>query len=171
MDTPYTVGRCKPFPGSGYPSSLPKCSMDRLLLSSGPSGASDWVGNQDVCDTARGITSLWIGRRLVGPFRSDDSPIRRIRRYHTNQPRYVQVSGLRRSAAYRWKPCSAIRRHGMRCSVLFRLHSQRAAGKYCSSPAPHMFLLTDGRGFSANIEVTQCHQFIHRGILIDTVII
>ena len=26
-------------------------------------------------------------------------------------------------------------------------------------------------GFSANIEVTQCHQFIHRGILIDTVII
>ena len=126
VDTPYTVGRCKPFLGSGYPSSLPKCSMVRLLLSAGPSGTSDWVGNQ-VCDTAGGITSLWIGRRLVGPFRSDDSPIRRIRRYDTNQPRYVQVSGLRRSAAYRWKPgiriaassCSAIRRHGMSecCSV------------------------------------------------------
>ena len=26
-------------------------------------------------------------------------------------------------------------------------------------------------GFSANIEVTQCHQLIHRGIMIDTVII
>ena len=25
-------------------------------------------------------------------------------------------------------------------------------------------------GFCANIEVTMCHQFIHRGILIDTVI-
>ena len=101
--------------------------MVRLLLSAGPSGASDWVGNQDVCDTAGGITSLWIGRRLVGPFRSDDSPIIRIRRYDTNQPRYVQVIGLKRSAAYQWKPgiriaassCSAIRRHGMSecCSV------------------------------------------------------
>ena len=82
VDTPYTVGRCKPFPGSGYPSSLPKCSMVRLLLSAGPSGASDWVGNQDVCNTAGGITSLWIGRRLVGPFRSDDSPIRRMETRH-----------------------------------------------------------------------------------------
>ena len=84
-------------------------------------GASDWVGNQDVYDTSGGIISLWIGHSLVGPFRSDDSPIRRIRRYDTNQLRYVQVSGLRHSAAYRWKPgigitassCSAIRRHGM----------------------------------------------------------
>ena len=120
MDTPYTEGRGKPFPGSGYPSSLPECSMVRLILSAGPSGASNWVGDLDVYDTAGGINSLWIGHSLVGPFRSDDSPIRRIRRYDTNQPCYVQVSGLRRSAAYRWKPgigitassCSAIRRHG-----------------------------------------------------------
>ena len=83
VDTPYTAGRGKPFPGSGYPSSLPKCSMVRLLLSAGPSGASDWVGNQDVYDTAGEITSLWIGRGLVGPLRSDDFPIRRNRRYNT----------------------------------------------------------------------------------------
>ena len=68
VDTPYTVGRCKPFPGSGYPSSLPKCSMVRLLLSAGRSGASDWVGNQDVYDTAGGIISLWIAHSLVGQF-------------------------------------------------------------------------------------------------------
>ena len=161
VDTPYTVGRCKPFPGSGYPSSLPKCSMVRLLLSAGSSSASDWVGNQDVCDTAGGITSLWIGRRLVGPFRSDDSPIRSIRRYDTNQPRYVQVSGLRRSAPYRWKPgigiaassCSAIRRHRMSecCSVsIFSappgsivVHLRHACScsrmdmGYCCSPIQH----------------------------------
>ena len=34
--------------------------MVRLVLSAGPSGASDWVGNQDVYDTAGGIISLWI---------------------------------------------------------------------------------------------------------------
>ena len=41
VDTPYTVGRCKLFPGSGYPSSLPECLMFRLILSAGPSGGSD----------------------------------------------------------------------------------------------------------------------------------
>ena len=58
VDTPYTVGCCKPFPGSGYPSSLPECSMVRLVLSA-HSGASDWVGNQDVYDTAGGIPLDW----------------------------------------------------------------------------------------------------------------
>ena len=33
VDAPYTVGCCKPFPGSGYLSSLPECSMVRLVLS------------------------------------------------------------------------------------------------------------------------------------------
>ena len=121
VDTPCTVGRCEPFPGSEYPSSWPECSMDRLVLSAEPSGASDWVGNQDVYDTAGGIIHLWIGHSLVRPFRSDDSPIRRIWRYDTNPARYAQVSGVRRSTAYRWKPgigiaaspCSALRRHGM----------------------------------------------------------
>ena len=78
----------------------------------------DWVGNQDVYG---GIIYLWIGHSLVRPFRLDDSPIRRIWRYDTNPPRYAQVSRVRRSAAYRWKPgigiaassCSALRRHGM----------------------------------------------------------
>ena len=85
------------------------------------SGASDWVGSQDLYYTAGGITYLCIGHSLVRPFCSDDSPIRRSRRYQSNPPRYTHVSGVRRSAAYRWKPgigitassCSALRRRGM----------------------------------------------------------
>ena len=121
VDTPNTVGRCEPFPGSEYPSSLPACATVWLVLSAGPSGASDWVGSQDLYDTAGGIIYIWIGHSLVRPFRSDDSPIRRIRRYETSPPLYAQVIGVRRSAAYRWKPgigitaCSysALRRRGM----------------------------------------------------------
>ena len=121
VDTPDTVGRCEPFPGSEYPSSLPACATVRLVLSAGPSGASDWVGSQDLYHTAGGITSLCIVRSLVRPFCSDDSPTRSIRRYESNPPRYAQVSGVRRSAAYRWKPgigitassCSALRWRGM----------------------------------------------------------
>ena len=121
MDTPNTVGRCEPFPGSEYPSSLPACATVRLVLSAGPSGASDWVGSQDLYDTAGGIIYLCISHSLVRPFRSDNSPIGRIRRYETSPPRYAQVIGVRRSAAYRWKPgiwitassYSALRRRGM----------------------------------------------------------
>ena len=91
------------------------------MLSAGPSGASDWVGSQDLYHTAGGITSLCIGHSLVRPFCSDDSPIRRIRRYESNPLHYAQVSRVRRSAAYRWKPgigitassCSVLRRRGM----------------------------------------------------------
>ena len=61
VNTPNTVGRCEPFPGSEYPSSLPACATVRLVLSAGPSGVSDWVGCQDLYDTARGITYLCIG--------------------------------------------------------------------------------------------------------------
>ena len=121
VDTPNTVGRCELFPGSEYPSSLPACATVRLVLSAGPSGASDWVGSQDLYHSAGGITYLCSGHSLVRPFCSDDSPMRRIGRYESNPPRCAQVSGVRRSAAYRWKPgiwitassCSAIRRHGM----------------------------------------------------------
>ena len=113
--------------------------MVRLALSAGPYGASDWVGNQDVYDTAGGIISLWIGRSPVGPFRTDASLIRRIRIYDTNLPRYVHVSGLRRSAAYRWKPgigtaassCSALRRHGMsECGSVSILFAENLALTY-----------------------------------------
>ena len=83
--------------------------------------ASDWVGSQDLYHTAGGIIYLCISHSLVRPFRSDESPIRRIRRYETSPPRYAQVIGARRSAAYRWKPgigitassYSALRRRGM----------------------------------------------------------
>ena len=123
MDTPNTVGRCEPFPGSEYPSSLPACATGRIVLSAGPSGVSDWVGSQDLYHTAGGMTYLSIGHSLVRQFCSDDSPMRRIGRYESNPPRYAQVSGVRGSAAYRWKwkpgigitasSCSALRRHGM----------------------------------------------------------
>ena len=121
MDTPDSVGRCEPFPGSEYPISLPACATVRLVLSAGPSGVSDWVGSQDLYHTARGIIYLCIDHSLVGPICSDDSPIRRSRRYESNPPRYAHVGGVRRSAAYRWKPgigitafsCSALRRRGM----------------------------------------------------------
>ena len=120
MDTPNTVVVSR-FRGQN---TLLLCLHVRrswLVLSAGPSGASDWVGSQDLYDTAGGIIYIWIGHSLVRPFRSDDSPIRRIRRYETSPPLYAQVIRVRRSAAYRWKPgigitaCfySALRRRGM----------------------------------------------------------
>ena len=67
VDTPNTVGRCEPFPGSDYPSSLPACATVQLVLSAGSSGASDWVGSQDLYDTAGGIIYLCISHSLVRP--------------------------------------------------------------------------------------------------------
>ena len=64
--------RCEPFPGSDCPSPLPACATVRLVLSAGPSGASDWVGSQDLYHAAGGITYLCIGHSLVRPFCSDD---------------------------------------------------------------------------------------------------
>ena len=121
VDTLDIVGRCEPFPGSGYCVSLPASATVRLVLSAGPSGASDWVGSQDLYYTAGEIIYLCIDHSLVRPICSDDSPIRGSRRYESNPPRYTQVGGVRRSAAYRWKPgigitassCSDLRRRGM----------------------------------------------------------
>ena len=154
VDVPNTVGRCEPFPGSEYPSSLPACATVRAVLSAGPSGAPDWVGCQDLYDTARGITYLCISHSLVRPFRSDDSSIRRIRRDETSSPRYAQILGFRRSAVSRWKP--GIRSTASSYSVL---RQRRMSGvvpspvsacrshvdlDYCSSPlqlddCTHMF--------------------------------
>ena len=74
VDTPDTVGRCEPFPGSECPSPLPACAtvLLVLVLSAGPSGASDWVGSQDLYHAAEGITYLCIDHSLVRPFCSDD---------------------------------------------------------------------------------------------------
>ena len=58
LDDPNTAVRCEPFPGSECPSSLPACATVRAVLSAGPSGAPDWVGFQDLYDTARGIIDL-----------------------------------------------------------------------------------------------------------------
>ena len=58
LDDPNTAVLCEPFPGSEYPSSLPACATVRAVLSAGPSSASDWVGFQDLYDTATGIIDL-----------------------------------------------------------------------------------------------------------------
>ena len=67
----------------------------RVWMSAGPSGASDWVGFQDLYDTARGIIDLCECPIFVRPLRCDDFPIGRTRRDDT---------GVRRSAVCRWKP-------------------------------------------------------------------
>ena len=146
VDTPNTVGRCEPFPGSEYPSSLPACATVRLVLSAGPSSASDWVDCQDLYDTVGGITYLCISHSLVRPFRSDDSPIRRIRRYETSSLRYTQVIRVRRSAVLRWKPgiritassYSALRQRRMSGGVPFPFSACRSRVDlfYCSSTLP-----------------------------------
>ena len=104
LDDPNTAVRCEPFPGSEYPSSLPECATVRAVLSAGLSGAPDWVGFQDIYDTARGIIDLCECPIFVRPPRRDDFPIRVSKRDHTSSPRYVQILGVRRSAVYRWKP-------------------------------------------------------------------
>ena len=58
LDDPNTVVRCELFQGSESLCSLPACATVRAVLSAGPSGASDWVGFQDLYDTARGIIDL-----------------------------------------------------------------------------------------------------------------
>ena len=58
LDDPNTAVWCEPFLGSESPSSLPACATVRAVLSAGPSGAPDWVGFQDLYDTARGIFDL-----------------------------------------------------------------------------------------------------------------
>ena len=121
VDTPDSVGHCEPFPGSEYRVPLPASATVRLVLSAGSSGASDWVGSQDLYHTAGEIIYLCIDHSLVRPIFSDDSPIRGSRGYEKNPPRYALVGGVRRSAAYRWKPgigitassCSALRRRGL----------------------------------------------------------
>ena len=50
--------RCEPFQGPESPSSLPACATVQAVLSAGPSGDPDWVGFQDLYDTARGIFDL-----------------------------------------------------------------------------------------------------------------
>ena len=144
LEDPNTAVRHEPFPGSEYPSSLPACATVWLVLSAGPSGAPDWVGCQDLYDTARGITYLCISHSLVRPFRSDDSPIRRIKSDETSSPRYAQVLGVRRSAVFRWKPgiritassYSALRQGRMSgvVSSPFSACRSRVDLDYCSSP-------------------------------------
>ena len=126
LDDPNTAVRCEPFPGSEYPSSLPACSTVRAVLSAGPSGAPDWVGFQDLYDTARGIIDLCECPIFVRPLRRDDFPIRGTKRDDTSSPCYVQILGVWRSAVYRWKPMYC-------CRCLFRAGSRKMSGV---APAP-----------------------------------
>ena len=94
LDDPNTAVRCELFPGSESLCSLPACATVRSVLSAGPSGASDWVGFQDLYDTARGIIDLCNARdpeggRVIAVWTAESS---------------VQILGVRRSAVLRWKP-------------------------------------------------------------------
>ena len=94
MDTPDSVGRREPFPGSEYPSSLPACATVWLVLSAGPSGASDWVGFQDPDVAVIEIFDLCNARDPGGG---------RVSTVWTAES-FMQTLGVRRSAVYRWKP-------------------------------------------------------------------
>ena len=58
LDDPNTAVRRELFPGSESPCSLPAYATVRAVLLVGPFGAFDWVGFQDLYDTARGIIDL-----------------------------------------------------------------------------------------------------------------
>ena len=94
FDDPNTAVRCEPFPGSESPCSLPACATVRAVLSAGHSGAADWVGFQDLYDTARGIFDLCNARDPGGG---------RVSTVWTAESS-MQILGVRRSAVYRWKP-------------------------------------------------------------------
>ena len=81
-------------PGSESPSSLTACATVRAVLSAGPSGDPNWVGFQDLYDTARGIFDLCNARDPGGG---------RVRTVWTAES-FMQILGVRRSAVYRWKP-------------------------------------------------------------------
>ena len=123
LDDPNTACWCEPFPGSEYPSSVPACTTVRAVLSAGPSGAPDWVGCQNLYDTAREIIDLCNCHIFVRPLRRDDFPIRRIRRDNTSSPRYAQILG---SPAICCVPMET--RHKDCCLFLFSPSSTRDVG-------------------------------------------
>ena len=55
--------------------------------------------------------------------------------------------------------------HLLPVHIKLLLHSRLYA--HCTESSLQALILV---GFSASIEVTMCHQLIHRGIMIDTVI-
>ena len=70
------------------------CATVRSVLLAGPSGASDWVSFQDLCDTAGGIIDLCNARDPGGGL---------IITVWTVESS-VQILRVRRSAVYQWKP-------------------------------------------------------------------
>ena len=58
LGDPNTAAWCEQYSGSESPWSVPGCATVRALLSTGPSGASDWVGFEDIYHTAGGIIDL-----------------------------------------------------------------------------------------------------------------
>ena len=95
LGDPNTAAWCEQYPGSESPWSLPGCATVQALLSTGPSGASDWVGFEDLYHTAGGIIDLCNSRgpgggRVITVWTAESS---------------VQILGVRRSAVvYRGKP-------------------------------------------------------------------
>ena len=94
LDDPNIAVRCELFPGSESLCSLLACATVRDVLSAGPSGASDWVGFQDLYDSARGIIDLCNDREPRGG--------RVITIWTAESP--VRILGVQWFAVYRWKP-------------------------------------------------------------------
>ena len=94
FDDPNTAVLREPFPWSEPPCSLPAYVMVWAVPSAGPSGASDWVGFQDLYVSARDIFDLCDARDPGG---------RRVTTAWTAES-FMQILGVRRSAVFRWKP-------------------------------------------------------------------
>ena len=90
LGDPNTAAWGEQYPGSESPWSLPGCATVRALLSTGPSGASDWVSFEDLYHPAVGIIDLCNSRgpgggRVITVWTAELS---------------VQILVVRRSAVY-----------------------------------------------------------------------
>ena len=93
LEDPSTAVRHDPYPGSEFLCDLPACATVQAVPSAGPSGASDWVGLQDIYVSAREIFDLCNARDPGGG---------RVTILWTAES-WMRLLGVRRSAVYRWK--------------------------------------------------------------------
>ena len=94
MEDPNTAVRHEPCPASESLCDLPVHATVQAVLSAGPSGASDWVGLQDIYVFAREIFDLCNARDPGGGW---------VTTLWTAEP-LMRLLGVWRSAVFRWKP-------------------------------------------------------------------
>ena len=111
--------------GPESPWSLPGCATVQALLSAGPSGASDWIGFEDLKHTARGIIDL-CNACDPGGGAGDYSLDCRVVRTDTRSPAICCVQVETRHMDCCRIPIQALVNAG--CLESFRLQSRRAWG-------------------------------------------